>query len=208
MAVKPKSEEPRRGGDDAAPGGILAAPPGEGTDPQPAERTDSPSGCSVAEPPAEEIDAALQELIQRIRPVVMALKEAGPPPPDIHDAFHDADLGPRHGVVLLSVTFNGELSVSELAERIALSLSTTSLMVGQLSRAGLLERVEDPRDRRRTLVRLNESYREGLTAWLTDRIGPLRRTLQRLTPEQRAGFLEGWRILEEEIDAVAQAPDG
>jgi hypothetical protein len=53
-------------------------------------------------------------------------------------------------------------------------------------------------------VRLNENYREGLTAWLTDRLGPLRRTLQRLTPAQRAGFLEGWRILEEEIDAVAK----
>jgi DNA-binding MarR family transcriptional regulator len=188
MAVKPNTDEPARrdaGAESSGDAGAQSGDDGDG-------------------PPGEDVDAALQELLQRLRPVVTALKQSGPPPDDLHAAFHDADLGPRHGVVLLSVTLRGELSVSELAERLALSLSTTSLMVGQLSRAGLLERVEDPRDRRRTLVRVNETYREGLTAWLIDRIGPLRRTLQRLTPTQRAGFLEGWRILEEETAAMAR----
>jgi DNA-binding MarR family transcriptional regulator len=189
MAVKPKIEEPPRrdaGVESSGDDRVQSGDDGDG-------------------PPGDDIDAALQELLQRLRPVITALKQSGPPPDDFHAAFHDADLGPRHGVVLLSVTLRGELSVSELAERLALSLSTTSLMVGQLSRAGLLERVEDPRDRRRTLVRVNETYREGLTAWLVERIGPLRRTLQRLTPTQRAGFLEGWRILEEETAALAKA---
>lgn len=152
----------------------------------------------VQRPPCHDVDEALQELLGRIRPVVAALKHGGPPPPELAAAFAKAALGPRHGEVLLTVTLRGQLSVSELAERLALSLSTTSLMVGELSRAGLLERLEDERDRRRTLVALNETYREGLTVWLSERIDPLRRTLQRLTPSQRAGFLEGWRILEEE----------
>jgi DNA-binding MarR family transcriptional regulator len=166
---------------------------------------DEPRAERGAAPPHETVDVALQELVLHIRPVVMALKQGGPPPPELHEAFHSGDLGPRHGIVLLNVTLSGELSVSELAERLALSLSTTSLMVGQLSRAGLLERVEDQRDRRRTLVRLNETYREQLSAWLTRQIGPLRRTLERLTPAQRAGFLEGWRILEEETANMAKA---
>jgi DNA-binding MarR family transcriptional regulator len=189
MAVKANSEESARGDGGARSIGHGGAPSdghGDG-------------------PPGDDVDAALEELLQRIRPVVTALKQSGPPPDELHAAFHDADLGPRHGVVLLTVTLRGELSVSELAESLALSLSTTSLMVGQLSRAGLLERVEDERDRRRTLVRLNESYREQLGAWLIERIGPLRRTLQRLTPDQRAGFLEGWRILEEETASMAKA---
>jgi hypothetical protein len=207
MAVKPNIEEPAPADGDALPGGEVKPSPGENADASPGESASAPAG-GAAEPPGEDVDSELQELLLRIRPVVMALKQGGPPPDDFHEAFHSADLGPRHGIVLLSVTLRGELSVSELAEVLALSLSTTSLMVGQLSRAGLLERVEDPRDRRRTLVRLNETYRVGMTAWLTDRVGPVRRTLLRLTPDQRAGFLEGWRILEEETAAMEKSADG
>ena len=54
-------------------------------------------------------------------------------------------------------------------------------------------------------MRLNEAYREQVGAWLIERIGPLRRTLLRLTPAQRAGFLEGWRTLEEETAGAAKA---
>jgi hypothetical protein len=48
----------------------------------------------------------------------------------------------------------GPLSVTELSQCTGLRLSTSSTMVGQLSGAGLLERVEDDDDRRRTIVHL------------------------------------------------------
>ena len=147
---------------------------------------------------ADSVDEDLRELIQLFRPVVGALKRGGPMPPAFKDAFEQASLGPRHVPVLMSVTLDGALSVSDLAEQLDLSLSTTSLMVGELSRAGLLERAEDETDRRRTIVRLNEQYRERVTAWLQERLDPVRRTLERLSPEARAHFMEGWRILEEE----------
>jgi DNA-binding MarR family transcriptional regulator len=210
MAVKPNNRTPARGGVDAPADRGVDAPSGEDV---PNNRTparggvDAPADRGVDAPSGEDVDAALQELVLHIRPVVMALKQGGPPPPELQEAFATCDLGPRHGVVLLNLTLSGQLSVSELAERLALSLSTTSLMVGQLSRAGLLERVEDERDRRRTLVRLNETYREQIGAWLIERIGPLRRTLERLSPAQRAGFLEGWRILEEETAGLGGAAD-
>jgi len=75
-------------------------------------------------------------------------------------------------------------------------------MVGELSRAGLLERAEDEQDRRRTIVRVSDAYREGVAGWLQERLEPIRRTLQRLTPEQRASFLTGWRILEQETARI------
>ncbi|HZU40126.1 MAG TPA: MarR family transcriptional regulator [Solirubrobacteraceae bacterium] len=150
-------------------------------------------------PSAIELDRDLRALVEAIRPVIGALKRSGPPPELFHEAFACHSLGPRHGPVLITVALEGVMSVSEIAERLDLSLSTTSLLVGELSRAGLLERTEDDRDRRRTLVRLPEAYRAAADQWLQERLGPLRRTLARLTPQARAGFIEGWRILREEI---------
>jgi DNA-binding MarR family transcriptional regulator len=154
------------------------------------------------------IEAELAELMRRVRPVFMALKRGGPVPASFRQVFERTSLGPRHGPALMVVALEGQLSVSDLAERLGLSLSTTSLLVGELSRAGLLDRAEDERDRRRTIVRLNDAYTADAAAWLQERLEPFRRTLLRLSPRARAGFLEGWRILAEEsarIVSTAQA---
>jgi DNA-binding MarR family transcriptional regulator len=74
-------------------------------------------------------------------------------------------------------------------------------MVGELNRAGLLERAEDDADRRRTIVRISERYREDVDAWLQLRVDPVRRTLLGLTPRERTVFVEGWRLLEQETAA-------
>jgi DNA-binding MarR family transcriptional regulator len=148
--------------------------------------------------PDASIEHELRALLDHVRPVLGALKRAGPPPAIFHAAFERGSLGPRHAPVLMAVALQGDLSVSDLAEQVNLGLSTTSLLVGELSRAGLLERTEDPNDRRRTIVSLNRAYREAAEEWLHERVGPFRRTLERLSPEARANFIEGWRILAEE----------
>jgi DNA-binding MarR family transcriptional regulator len=150
-------------------------------------------------PGGDAIGPALRALVSEIRPVVGALKRSGPPPAIFREAFHNGALGPRHAPVLLTVALEGQLSVSEIAERLGLSLSTISLLVGELDRAGLLARSEDPSDRRRTLVGLADGYREAAESWLQERIAPLRRTLERLPPRQCEGFLAGVRILREEM---------
>jgi DNA-binding MarR family transcriptional regulator len=151
------------------------------------------------------IEEDLRSLISFMRPVFTGLKRGGPMPESFKVAFEDASLGPRHIPALMTVTLEGAISVSALADELGLSLSTTSLMVGELSRAGLVERAEDETDRRRTIVRLNERYREGVDAWLQERIAPVRATLERLSPRARANFLEGWRILAEETARIDSA---
>ncbi len=162
-------------------------------------KTPSPHGNNP------ELERDLQELVRLIRPVIGALKRGSPPPAIFHEAFHGGGLGPRHAPVLMVVALEGQLSVSDIAERVDLSLSTTSLLVGELDRAGLLARREDDRDRRRTLVGLSDAYREAADEWLQTRLAPLRRTLERLSPAARAGFLEGWRALRDEITQIAAA---
>jgi DNA-binding MarR family transcriptional regulator len=159
----------------------------------------------VNPPGASDLDADLQELARSIRSIVGSLKRGPAPPAMFHEPFENGSLGPRHSPVLMTVAFEGELSVSEIAERLDLSLSTTSLLVGELSRAGLIVRTEDERDRRRTLVRMADGYREAADSWLHTRLTPLRRTLERLSPAARGGFLEGCRILSEEIASLADA---
>jgi DNA-binding MarR family transcriptional regulator len=99
---------------------------------------------------------------------------------------------------LIAIATVEPLSVTELATRLGLGLSTTSAIVGDLSRAGLVERAEDETDRRRTMVRLPESHREAIGTWVVRARAPLRSTLERLSPGARRSFMEGWRILHEE----------
>jgi DNA-binding MarR family transcriptional regulator len=155
----------------------------------------------------DSVEADLRTLAGHMRPVFAALKRGGPMPAPFEEAFEQASLGMRHVPVLMTVTLEGELSVSDLAHKLELSLSATSLMVGELSRAGLLERAEDENDRRRTIVRIAEQYRDGVDAWLQERLDPMRRTLERLSPRARANFLEGWRILHDEASRIPSDGD-
>ena len=84
----------------------------------------------------------------------------------MRDAMERASLGKRHANVLLAVAAAEPIGVSELAKRLGLLLSSTSTLVGELSRAGLLERAEDDQDRRRTIVRVHEDYRDAMEGWL------------------------------------------
>ena len=147
----------------------------------------------------EALDTEAREILQLLAQVMSCFKRSGAQPPqELREAAHRAELGPRHAAPLLALSFEAELSVSELAERLGLSLPATSQLVGELSRAGLLDRSEDERDRRVTLVRLPEAHRQAVQALLLHQAEPVRRTLERLSPRARADFLAGMRILAEE----------
>jgi len=85
--------------------------------------------------------------------------------------------------LILAVEEAGTASVGEVADALELDASTLSRAVDGLVKAGLLEREEDPENRRRLLVRLSpkgrakaeaingacDEYYEGLLASLTAR---------------------------------------
>jgi DNA-binding MarR family transcriptional regulator len=72
-----------------------------------------------------------------------------------------------------------------------MSLSTASELVGDLGRAGLVERREDPTNRRRTLAALAEPHRATVQALVAQRAGPLLQVLEGLSPRDRQGFARG-----------------
>jgi DNA-binding MarR family transcriptional regulator len=151
------------------------------------------------------VERDLEELSALLWETLRGLKQACPPPEQLLRAATSGSLGPRHMPALFAVAAAGPLSVSELARRLGLGLSTTSAIVGDLSRADLLERSEDDADRRRTIVRLDDAHRAVIGGWAEHALSPMRRTLERLSPAARAEFMAGWRILHEE--AMAPRPE-
>jgi len=153
------------------------------------------------------VEDDLVELTALLPVTLHELKNSVPAPMPMRDAMERASLGKRHANVLLAVAAAEPIGVSELAKRLGLLLSSTSTLVGELSRAGLLERAEDDEDRRRTIVRVHEDYRDAMEGWLVVAFAPVRNTLERLSLPARAHFMEGWRILQEEAARLASDED-
>ncbi|HEY1689139.1 MAG TPA: MarR family transcriptional regulator [Solirubrobacteraceae bacterium] len=154
------------------------------------------------------VDGQLLELVRLMPGVVRALKrQAAASRPAGADALREllasGSLGPRHLPVIVVLSLDGSTTVSELAHRIGLGVAATSLMVGELAKAGIVERAIDERDRRRTLVSINASLREDCERFAKERLAPLRRALERMGPETRAHFVAGWRTLAEETAGTA-----
>ncbi|GIH67666.1 transcriptional regulator [Microbispora siamensis] len=110
---------------------------------------------------------------------------------EFYEAFRTHGLTARHGAVLGHLLADRSLSVTELSRRMGLSLSTTSELVGDLSRAGWVERREDPADRRRTLVSMMEEHRPAMEEFVARRSAPLLHVLDGLSPRDRQGFVAG-----------------
>jgi DNA-binding MarR family transcriptional regulator len=149
----------------------------------------------------------VREVLRLFVSVITGLKRGRTDVPNaLREVFESGPLGPRHVPVLMAVAFGDPLSVGEIAERIGLSLATTSLMVGELDRQGIVVRAEDERDRRRTMVRLHDDHRAIVDAWSEERTSPVLRALERMSPTVRRHFLEGLAILAAEAQATT-APD-
>jgi DNA-binding MarR family transcriptional regulator len=101
---------------------------------------------------------------------------------------------------LLQISQDAPVGMSELAERMNVSLATMSQVVTDLEEWGLVERTSDPADRRRTLVSVATEHRPTIRALFEQRLRPLDRTLRRLEPDERLALIRGLTVLAEELD--------
>ena len=147
------------------------------------------------------LDDQTLELQQLLVEVVRWFEDKGAHAGDLGplmQEFIKAGLRQRHTRVLLTLTLSGPLTVGELAKNMGLRSATASLLVGELDRAGFLDRREDDNDRRRTIVSLPDHIRDPLEQVTNAKLAVVRRTLKRLDPAAREHFLEGLRILASE----------
>jgi DNA-binding MarR family transcriptional regulator len=135
------------------------------------------------------------ELRLLLRRVMRGLWARRRPTPELLALVHDEALGRRHVSLLAHVGTEGERSVGDLARELGLSLPAASTLARELEEHGLLERGEDPADRRRTVVRLAPATEKAVRAWLKRRSRPLEQALAALDEREQEAFLKGLRAL-------------
>lgn len=107
-------------------------------------------------------------------------------------------LSARHATAL-GLLVHHDLSVSELAQQLRLSLPTVSGVVADLDRAGIVSRNPDPADRRRTIVSLRPQRRRQVEQRLADGTAPIVAALEQLTPAERAAWVKATVLLVEHL---------
>ena len=126
-------------------------------------------------------DDAVRELLLVMPRIVGRIKRIAPP-----EQLRSADLAPRHLTLLSLLLLDGAQTVSQLAERLEVAPTTVSLIVGDLSRKGVLVRREDETDRRRRIVDIAADVRPAIAEWLQPGAAAWRTALEPLSPaEQR-----------------------
>jgi DNA-binding MarR family transcriptional regulator len=158
--------------------------------------TEKSSGTAPRVPSPEEVQEILGFL-----PLLAAFFQRARTdmPAELSEAFSRHRLTARHGAVLTQLLATQQISVSELARRMGLSLPTVSELVGDLSRAGWVERHEDASNRRRTLVVLPADRRPDVETFIAARAEPLLRTVAALSPRDRKGFVAGLKSWATEV---------
>jgi DNA-binding MarR family transcriptional regulator len=114
------------------------------------------------------------------------------PPAELAELVQgDHRLGGRHVTALAHVARAEGETVGDLARALGFSLPAASKLTTELERHGLVRRREDPEDRRRTVLELDERTGEAVREWLDRRDRPLRAALDALSPDERTAFLKG-----------------
>src|SRR6266487_2558669 len=121
-------------------------------------------------------------------------------------ALRGLDLAPRHLALLAYLQYDGPLTVSQLAGRLEVAPTTVSLMVGDLSRRGILTRQEDDADRRRRIVAIAPDYAAPITEWLSSSATAWTEVLAALTPAERATMVATMRAYEAALPDPTAAP--
>lgn len=151
-------------------------------------------------PTPTELFLALGSVVKRLRHNPLPGADAS------HAALGNAQPAPRHIRALLQIATDGPIGMTELADRLHVSLATMSQVVTELGEFGLIERHSDESDRRRTLVSVAAEHRPMTRAIIDQRLRPLQRALRRLEPDEAAALVRGLVVLAEELGTASAAP--
>lgn len=114
---------------------------------------------------------------------------------DILPVWVTADLTISQLKALFLLAHHGQLTVGQLADRLGVGNSTTSILVQQLVEQDLVERSEDVEDRRRTLVALTTQGARLIGGSRKKKEAVLRRWVGQLDDAQLADLRGGLRAL-------------
>ena len=115
---------------------------------------------------------------------------------------------PQFGI-LMQLHYRHNCGVSDLSERFDITNAAASQLVDKLVQSGLIQREEDPNDRRAKLLNLTEKGRAFIHQGLEERYRWVDHLAEKLTSEERAKVTEALIIMTQaakELDAEPVHP--
>jgi DNA-binding MarR family transcriptional regulator len=110
------------------------------------------------------------------------------------------ELSPSQGAALATIGRHGPLTPSELALRERIKRPTATRVIARLEETGLVDRTQDPVDRRSFVVALTPAGRELLARVRTRKNAYLARRLRDLDADERATLDRAAAILERVLE--------
>ena len=120
--------------------------------------------------------------------------------------FTSVDLTMAQAKLLYVVTASGELSMSEIANRLGVTISTASGAVDHLVLVGLLSRVDDPANRRQVRVSITAFGLETLEQLRELGTRQLRALLEVVSDDDLPVIERSMRILSDALETSGQPP--
>jgi DNA-binding MarR family transcriptional regulator len=114
----------------------------------------------------------------------------------------DVQVSPGHIQVLIALA-RGPRSVGQLAEELGVSPPAATQLVDKLAEHGMVDRHNDPADRRVVLVDYVAGMREVARRIVRDRRRPLHDAMSKMTDGEALAFVKGLRLLAQSFGATA-----
>lgn len=146
------------------------------------------------------VDEAVRAVMLLLPRLVGRIKRLPVPEP-----MRGLDLAPRHLSLLSYLVLDGSLTVSQLAGRLEVAPTTVSLMVGDLTRRGVLVRREDDADRRRRIVEIAPQHADAVADWLAPGAAAWRKALAPLSAAERRTVVDALRAYEDALGRPDEA---
>jgi MarR family transcriptional regulator, organic hydroperoxide resistance regulator len=121
-------------------------------------------------------DARTESILLAQRAVIRALHETSP-------SWLELNLSMAQLKALFFLSDQGPQPVGQIGCRLGVTLPTASYQVERLVRAGLVDRVQDERDRRRTLVHLTDKATDLLRSLRQGRADLMRSWIDHMSPD-------------------------
>jgi DNA-binding MarR family transcriptional regulator len=131
----------------------------------------------------------VDEIIELFVTIMRAIHQASVP------EWLQIDLTMAQAKVLFVLACNGPTTIGRVAESLGIGQPTASHLVDRLVRAELVERLEDPNDRRHTLARLTAQGEVVIGTLRQEQRDRLHASLAQLSADELAALLHGLRAL-------------
>ena len=115
---------------------------------------------------------------------------------------------PQFGI-LMQLHYRGNCGVSDIGERFDITNAAASQLIDKLVQSGLIQREEDPSDRRAKLLNLTDKGRDLIQRGLEGRYRWVDQLAGKLSAEERETVSEALKIMSqaaEELEAESMQP--